>query len=222
MLQSGETQLFTLQDVCSKKFLSAVDNERDEDKYVCKKGWVVANDGEGNYTPFFVYTRSKDIVWDQSGIKKMIQSFFGDEYKNIVEMKTYTPGVIEKFKYCNWDVSVDLGHRNFELKRKMNIAELFELVEDDYTDLVYEFKLPLPIISDSDFNICHTMSGNNEQLATAFVNVNVTENEYDHQIEKIELHLRNLIYYFHSNFKKLPEYKESYVYITIRGRNYYF
>ena len=221
-IKSGDIQCFTLDEIYSKRAISAVDHERDEPKFKCKKGWVVASDKDGNYTPFFVYTRSKDIVWDQSAMASVLRRFYGKDNFDIIEMRTYLPGVTESFRVDDWDATVNLGTKIIELKQRVCVAEKFEFAkEGDLTDLLYKVKLPVPIIGDSDFSISYTLSGENNQVSTATVNVFNDYNILTRMSENLDIHMKNLCYFFHRDFKNMDEYKKSYLFITIRGRNRY-
>lgn len=225
IINTGDVQCFTLSDIYSKRVISAVDHERDEPKYKCKKGWIITSDKDGNYTPFFVNVRSKDIVWDQSSITSVLRKFYGKDNFDIVEMRTFLPGVTENFKINGWDINVNLGTRLIQFKKEISIAESFDFVKsNDLSEIHYFLTLPVPIISDADFLVSHTINGKNKQVNLSMINVETVETDQSsltRMAYHIDIKLTNLFYLFHDNFKNMTEYKESFIYLDITGRNRY-
>lgn len=97
----------------------------DEQKYyTCNKGLLVTKDEDGNYLPFFINTRSKDISYSNSN--------FDDKFLNdlinmgCTEIEKYYPTPTYFFDYLGWHI---------ELNHEKNIIATKELKLDNFADI---------------------------------------------------------------------------------------
>lgn len=219
MIKSGDSQVFTLDTTVSRSLLSLVDSEREEPKYECKKGWLLSSTKDGDQVPFFLYTRSQDIHWDYDGLKEVIEDIFGNNHLSVIDTKVYIPGASLKIHYGTWDCTIDLGLREIRLSKRINIVEFFEMV--DRNRFTYTTTFPIGLINNGDFIISHTMSGRNIQLSESHVNITPIE-ENEGIIKKLKLDLTNYTYPYHEDYSIMEEYRNSYIYIHVKGRTNVF
>lgn len=92
--------------------------------YTCNKGMLVTKDTEGNYLPFFINTRSKDISYSNNN--------FDDEFLNdlmnmgCTEIEKYYPSPTYFFDYLGWHI---------ELNHERNIIATKELKLDNFGEI---------------------------------------------------------------------------------------
>jgi len=92
--------------------------------YTCNKGLLVTKDEDGNYLPFFINTRSKDITYSNSN--------FDDNFlKDLIDMgcteiEKYYPTPTYFFDYLGWHI---------ELNHEKNIIATKELKLDNFGDI---------------------------------------------------------------------------------------
>lgn len=88
--------------------------------YTCKKGWILSLDEQGNYVPFFIKTRSKDITWtiDSSFYKKVKKLITNNEMHYTFKMNI--PEAELKMDIDDWDYRI-LSDYSFKANKTMII-----------------------------------------------------------------------------------------------------
>lgn len=101
--------------------------------YTCKKGWILSLDENGNYVPFFIKTRSKDINWDidknfYKSIKKLITN---NEMHYTFKMNI--PEAELKIIIDDWDFRI-LSDFSFKASKSININH--KKFKQEYTKFI--------------------------------------------------------------------------------------
>jgi hypothetical protein len=180
---------------------------------VCSKGFLISKDDEGNYVPFFVRTRSQDIIWNDTSNSKIMQALIDIGESTGVEETSHKI----KLNIKEWNVSLD-SDKHVTYTRKINVVTdyLFGISEDDNTDFYATVLLPAPLACDSELNIQVTKAVGCDQLAYAALNT-VPIYDINGNIEAVEIHFKNFTYTFPSNFMDLPCFLKSFVFVNISG-----
>lgn len=182
-------------------------------RYVeCKKGWVVSRDANGNYVPFFVNVRSKDIVPTDNETSPLILNLrsYGTNGKIISNSQIYN------FDLQSWNISV-LNDEEISYRKKISIGSDGNVNLASPSDMVITLELPLPLIDDELLDVRINKSVFNAQLAYATDNIEFVHDS-NRNISAVKIHFYNLSYLFPANFRDNDTFKNSYIYFNITGR----
>ena len=189
--------------------------ERDQDKFYIPTGIpVVFNERTKEMVPFLIQVYSDSIIWRDEFTGRKLESLIESSGLDKSTIKDKLSAIYKDFEYNGWLVKLIDGD-HYSAKRVVSIGEKFKLKEDLSRELFYETKLPFPMVDDKELFVSLTMNGENENLQTASMTFSrETENGF---LDNIKIHIRNLIYSFHTNFNDISSYKNSKIYIEISG-----
>ena len=106
----------------------------------CLKGWMVApSPTDGEYVPFFIYVRDKDIIWDPETITNNFSNYLKEKADNV---ELHYPMNEWKFQMEGWTVVVhqDGSYHGY---KKINIQDVSEYVS--HNTIKSDIVLPLPL-----------------------------------------------------------------------------
>lgn len=145
--------------------------------FECKKGWIITLDKNGNYVPFFIKVREKDILWTNSNTSMddiklgLIRDLNKGEYKTAyVESSIINPSQILVMKVDGWTYKIKPDY-TFEANK--NLLEIpytswnpiYKSVskgnnkENYLVKLTYDIKLPFKAKTeniDLHYNLLHS------------------------------------------------------------------
>lgn len=173
-------------------------------EHICRKGWIMAPSPEdGDYVPFFVQVRDKDIVWDEETLPKALNdlSLLG------TERQLFYPVYQWKFKINGWVVTLNQD-ATYTATRKINVAEEFASLSDG-VDLYTNLNLPFITYIDDNFSVQATKMSNEKDVMDANISVGY---DWISSVSMITVSLRNQL------GMKIGEYTESAVCVTITGK----
>lgn len=180
--------------------------------YECKKGWLLAPDENGENVPFFIYVRSKDIMWGSASYPDEIIELARHGYN----ATTTAPQARLRFNYSDWAISID-EDLSFEATLRLSIGNSSFVMDAGVDATLYQsVKLPIKAVYNENFSIQSTIQGNNDETRTAYSGVDIIQDE-NKFVAGIKVELNNQILKFHKNFSNISSYLNSYVYITVKG-----
>lgn len=186
----------------------------DQSTYNCKRGIIICQDDKGNYVPFLLKVRGKDIVWGtqpQGVVTTALNNFNANNFRDFI------PAVKKKFDYSRWIVTTEDNSDIYTCQIKLTIGSNDFRIGDDNTDIYTTLELPIQIKDNDELSVYYTLRGANEQIATCQINTEYELSKKTGYIRYVKIHLRNLIYSFHNGFKNIDSYRNSHIYLRISG-----
>lgn len=176
----------------------------------CLKGWMVApSPTDGEYVPFFIYVRDKDIVWDPETLTNNFSDYLKRKADNV---ELHYPMNEWKFQINDWTVVV---HQDgtYHGYKKVNIQDVSDYI--NHNTIKSDINLPLPTINDAYFNINTQLNVKTPELSMSIQNVIMLE---DKTFNKIEIESRTVGgVLFSEDFKASGLYKNEFMFITVDG-----
>jgi len=108
----------------------------DEMTYECNTGVLVTKDEEGNYLPFLLRVRAKEILWGgNTSDSVLLDDDFLEQLRNlgVTDFKQVNPVPSYKFKLDGWDVHIE-GVTHVVYIKEMSFSELEEMMKLEYVD----------------------------------------------------------------------------------------
>lgn len=184
------------------------------DTLKCKKGWLIAPDNTGRYTPFFLYVRSNDIVWSDmvnSNASKLVNNSDGAILIN--------PTSAYRFVRKGWTLTVYSDMR-YDADATISVGDNFNFTDNDFpVELYRDMELPFSTIDDELFHVICTKQVRQDELRSSEVNILPSGKDRVYH-DKIRISLLNPIYQFHTDFKNMTDYKNSKIHLHIQGNLY--
>lgn len=119
------------------------------DTYVCKKGFLLAMTDEGEYVPFFVQVRDKDIVPSTDGSFPFgIKLHNSVVYDNIKKISSSIGKAFIEFTFEKWRVKLYSDY-SYEAKIRIPINETMFTTRDG-NPYILAHKERLPFVSDPE------------------------------------------------------------------------
>ena len=131
--------------------------------FECKKGWIITLDKNGNYVPFFIKVREKDILWTNSNTSmndiklSLVRDLNKGDYKTTyVESDIVNPSQILVMKIDGWVYKIKPDY-TFEANKTLleipftDWKSTYKSVskgsnkENYLVKLSYDFKLPFNV-----------------------------------------------------------------------------
>lgn len=178
--------------------------------YECQKGWILAPSlNGGDYVPFFINVRDKDIVWDDDNLSPELKRLanLGTDKKIIFTDSKWI------FEYKNWMIEL-FNTGKYNAKRKINISEEFDDSTMTSTEIKAIIDLPFETVNDENFTAFITKSSSNIRIKSSMSGIN---NITDDIFTNIEVFLFNQQYNFPTDFKQTNVFDDSYLFINIEG-----
>lgn len=172
----------------------------------CGKGWLITpSETDGEYVPFFLQVRDKDIIWDVRNLNEDFRNLLRDTYNDLVINYPYYNA---NFVRNNW-----VGHFNEDLRysatKTLNVRNNGVLSEDNKT-ITFSVELPF-VTSNDDFNVQLTKNVDTLDIMQSILYKKASNDE---GITTIEIELYNMI----SVFGPLSNYNNDEIYIQVSGR----
>lgn len=175
----------------------------------CSRGFLIARQEDGTYRPFFVRVREEDILWSDGshgGGGSGGGEGGGSSTGSSVVMKTMSGWVVET-----------IANEYLTMSKPIVIDDtIFRKDENDDTKLVGTVTLPYEIASEAYFTADVGINGQNDNIATATVNITPVLNRS--KVEKVTITIRNLIYNFSDEWFRDPTYERSKIYLRVSGK----
>lgn len=176
--------------------------------YNCKKGWLVYLDENGEYVPFFMHVREKDIIWDSDS------SFMNELIKKSPQFKGMDVNVIFPKIKCDkngWEYVINSDF-SFKARKKVHIGSSngFSLI-DNHT-LLKELTIPFLINTRSSYINC-MIDSKNALLRNCIVSTKTPETDTFKTFE-VYLTSRDEI---PDDYDVTSTYVKSFVTITVEG-----
>lgn len=213
--------------------------------FECKKGWIITLDKDGNYVPFFIKVREKDILWTNSNISMddikldLVRDLNKGDYKTAyVESDIINPSQILVMKVDGWiykikpDYTFEANKTVLEIPHTNWIPEYKSVStgnskENYLVKLSYNLKLPFKVKTENielHYNLIHSEPLCSHSLL--FHNKcyhNTTEYQNDHEkfIDKLTLELHDIGMNIMNNDIAIIDYKnDSFLKRFLEGKGY--
>lgn len=150
----------------------------------CKKGFILSNNGDGDYTPFFVQVREKDIIWDERLYKNDLV-----DIANTGSNKQFYPTMAYwKFDKDDWKITLR-GDGYFTASKKLTLNDFTAPSEPSEYLFSKTISLPFSVIDDSEFRL--HFEKRTIQYSLELANALLRINKYDSKggVERISITL---------------------------------
>lgn len=176
---------------------------------LCSRGWLIDQQEDGTYLPFFVTVREEDLIWSTDipdpGIEGILKN--SDEYKIITPTSKY------RIKRREWVADI-YSDGSFDMSRCIPIQDFF--MYDEPRNIEASFYFPFYILNDNDKFFQLTVESDLLEIQTAQSSMTDYKNESLY-VKGVTISLWNGLYGFHYDFKTNEKYKNSKIHISIHG-----
>ena len=185
---------------------------------ICKKGFLLTPEEEsGDYVPFFIQVRNKDIIWDD----ELLPIDLRDIVAHGENIESFDVLHCWKFTYNNWYVTLYEDGR-YTASRSMLLQ--LELPTNTFSNgptnkLEYNIKLPFTTkckYNSDGFNVNLTMSGKSNIVMSSTYGV-VHKTSSDETINSIGIYIMNPSIPFTNDIVMDSEFTDT-MYITVNGQ----
>ena len=175
-----------------------------ETLYACPTGFLIKNNGDGKFVPFFVKVRSQDIIWDPK-----------DKHSGGGGSGSASTGGGNIQKYGIWTVNlVSSNYYDGTAQIPIN-TKRFSVDEDDKSMMSGDVELPFTISDKNSFFVTGSLYARNINLRTA--SVSFAPNEASGGISSVKVTIQSLAYPFERNWAGRSDYTSSRLYIRVSG-----
>ena len=175
---------------------------------VCPSGWILSHDPiHGNYVPFFVKVRDKDIVWDPENMPKDLNTLTASS-ESVV--KYNYPAFEWIYKKNGWRINLRSDYtyeatKNIPIKSNATLASVNELI--------VKVELPIKTKNNDTLYVDLMKKCTNNTIISSTTNLVVpTDNILD--FVNIKLYSNGG---FNSNYATSPDYDNQYLQVKVRG-----
>lgn len=186
-------------------------------------GMLIEQLEDGRYVPFFLKVRDSDIIWNDKTPETIDKAIGLFNEKTSYQPTTYIQSEINGW-ICKFNSDLSC-----EFIKEVYITKDFTLSKFN-TMLSGTIALPARIDADRGFFPSIVANCTENELATANISIvkNMTSNTtldpltgiisvVDSYVDSFTINLNNPFYRFHENFASMPQYTDSFFYVTIRG-----
>jgi hypothetical protein len=179
-------------------------------KRECQVGWMVApSPTDGEYVPFFVKVRDKDIIWDENTITRNFASYLS---KYASDVTLHYPMNEWKCTIDGWVVTV-YQDGTYHARKKVNIQKNARSITD-FRKIYLPVKLPLTTFNDDKLGVSITSAVTANDLLTSFTNFRLSD---DKKIDNIEVELTAMGNSYYDDFFNNVIYANQYLFIIVEG-----
>ena len=175
---------------------------------VCSSGWILTHDPvHGNYVPFFVKVRDKDIVWDPDNMPKDLSRLTAAAESNI----TYNYPAFEWiYKKSGWRINLRSDY-TYEATKDIPIKGNSTLV--NVNELKVKIDLPIKTKNTDTLFVDVMKKCTNRVIIGATTNLIVGTTDV---LTEVHISL-NSTGGFSSNFATSPDYDNQFLQVKVRG-----
>lgn len=189
-----------------------------DELYKCKKGFLVTQDDDGVYIPFFLFVRDKDIVPSVNpDFPIELKGYDYELYSLVRELEPTIGKPLIKFTYNGWNVELKSDY-SYEALMKVPVnADNFSTRNNNPYILRHEQKLPVYSRSDNFFAFLTMESDDSEILSVIpSYHLNLNNEGYGKDLVKsIDIRISN---YHNDLMDNIGFYTNAFVNVKIIGQ----
>ena len=175
---------------------------------VCSTGWILTHDPvHGNYVPFFVKVRDKDIVWDVENMPKDLSRLTASAESSI----TYNyPAYEWIYKKAGWRINLKSDY-TYEATKNIPIKENATLA--NVNEMKVRVNLPINMKNDDTVFVDIMKKCTNRTIIGSTTNLEIPN-------EKTLSYLNIGLFSsggFNSNFSTSSDYDNQFLQVRVRG-----
>lgn len=175
----------------------------------CGKGWLVApSKTDGEYVPFFMYVRDKDIIWDEENLPELLKKAAREGENSSLQYPMYQ----WTFDVDSWSVKLHQDG-SYEATKKIDIHKYGKFMA--YARIDVDFSLPFKTMNDDEFNVQITKNCHGTDMIHAVVNINPFESEESNDQMSVSLLADG--FYFNKDFDTNIQYDNQYLFVRVAG-----
>lgn len=175
----------------------------------CGKGWLVTpSKTDGEYVPFFMYVRDKDIIWDETNLPELLRKTAAKGENMSLNYPMYQ----WNFDVDSWSVKLHQDG-SYEATKKIDINKNCEMFDSSQIDV--SISLPFKTMNDDEFNIQITKNCHGTDMLHATVNMNPLENEESNDVISVSLLANG--FYFNTDLETNEQYNDQFLFVRVTG-----
>ena len=174
----------------------------------CSRGWILSpSKTDGEYVPFFVLVRDKDIIWDEDHLPEKLRNLTEAGTDVILDIPMYQ----WRCKIGNWDVTLNQDG-TYRATQYMNVQDNGSFI--DSNTILLHLNLPFETNNDSKLFVNTLSCATVTDIKTAHTNMVKPTDDY---FQSLDIELLNYMTVFYSDFETNSYYRNQFMVVTVEG-----